>query len=272
MGSLLAAVISYFDAKAHQGQWLVRIEDIDPPREQPGAANSILSTLEAHGLEWDGPVVYQSQRQAAYQDAIEQLRSQDAIYPCQCSRKQLAEYQQQSGSYPHPEHCIQSLDLKQPYALRARPGQYQYQDLYQGTQQGIDGHFVVKRRDQLFAYQLAVVVDDHAQQISHVIRGHDLLDSTPKQLLLYQALGFEPPQFGHFPVIVGENGQKLSKQNFAPAIDDSCAINNLQQVFRYLGFSIPDTHNLNEFLESGCEQWQQGLPAMIQQQAIQQTF
>lgn len=279
MGSLLAAVISFFDAKAHQGQWLVRIEDIDPPREQPGASDSILRTLEAHHLYWDKEVWYQSQRHDAYQAAIDQLLAQEAIYPCQCSRKQLSQFNEQRSQFnaqlpnvlPHPEKCIQPLNPNAPYALRAKPGNYDYQDLYQGLQQGIDGHFVVKRRDQLFAYQLAVVVDDHEQNISHVIRGYDLLDSTPKQLLLYQALGYQAPVFGHFPVIVAENGQKLSKQNFAPAIDNQLALSNLQQVYRYLGLDIPETDHLTEFLEFGCKQWKQKLPDCIKSESIQES-
>ncbi|MFC3152203.1 tRNA glutamyl-Q(34) synthetase GluQRS [Litoribrevibacter euphylliae] len=272
MGSLLAAVISYFDAKAHDGQWLVRIEDIDPPREQPGAAHAILNTLEAHHLYWDGDVLYQSQQHEAYQTAIDQLLSQGDIYPCQCSRKQLTQFNEQHlHTLPHPDQCIQPLDPKAPYALRAKPADFSYQDLYQGIQQGQDGHFVVKRRDQLFAYQLAVVVDDHEQHISHVIRGHDLLDSTPKQLILYQALGYQPPVFGHFPVIVGDNGQKLSKQNFAPAIDDTHALANLKQVFHYLAIPIPETSDLDEFLKFGCEQWKAKRPDCIKAQTIQQN-
>lgn len=271
IGSLLAAVISYFDAKAHDGQWLVRIEDIDPPREQPGATQAILKTLETHHLYWDGNVLYQSQRYDAYQAAIDQLLAQDAIYPCQCSRKQLAQFNElHPHTLPHPNQCIQPLNPSEPFALRAKPANVSYEDLYQGIQQGRDGHFVVKRRDQLFAYQLAVVVDDHEQKISHVIRGYDLLDSTPKQLLLYQALGYTPPVFGHFPVIVGDNGQKLSKQNFAPAIDDSDALANLKQVFRYLAMPIPDTNNIDELLRFGATQWKTKLPGCIQTQEIQE--
>jgi glutamyl-Q tRNA(Asp) synthetase len=268
LGSLLAAVISYLDAKSNSGKWLVRIEDIDPPRELPGAADDILSTLEAHHLLWDGPVIYQSKRHEAYQEAIDRLLTQKAIYPCQCSRKQLAKFSQ-----IHPDHCIQPLDATQPFAYRAYPSSFQYNDLYQGNQSGRDGHFVVKRRDQLFAYQLAVVVDDHAQHISHVIRGHDLMDSTPKQLVLYDALGFKPPVFGHFPVIVGDNGQKLSKQNLAPAIDNARAHQNLRLIFKLLGYKntaeMPlEVLSIDALLEWGIAQWKTHKPALLHQQQI----
>ena len=274
MGSLLAAAISYFDAKANNGKWLVRIEDVDPPREQHGAAHSILNTLESHQLLWDDSVLYQSDRTEAYQVATDQLLQGDYIYPCQCSRKQLAEFNAKSKELnqnllPHPEQCVQPLDKSQPYALRAKPGNFNYLDLYQGPQQGVDGHFIVKRRDQLFAYQLAVVVDDHAQSISHVIRGHDLLDSTPKQLILYKSLGYEPPAFGHFPVIVGSDGQKLSKQNLAPAIDSQQAIDNWKLIFKYLEFSIPDTSNLTELINDGCAQWKTARPKVLSSQQLQ---
>jgi len=272
-GSLLAAVISYLDAKAHQGNWLVRIEDLDPPREQPGAAEQILRTLEAHHLNWDGSVLYQSQRHDAYQAAVDRLLAQGDVYPCQCSRKQLSLYHQKhSMSLPHPEKCIQEFSSEAPFALRAKPANYCYRDLYQGIQQGQDGHFVVKRRDQLFAYQLAVVVDDHDQNITHVIRGHDLLDSTPKQLILYKALGYTPPIFGHFPVIVAKNGQKLSKQNFAPAIDHKNAFNNLKHVFHYLQLNTPDTNDCEELLDSGIEQWKEKVPSIISSQSIQENI
>jgi len=273
MGSLLAAAISYFDAKANNGKWLVRIEDIDPPREQPGAAHSILKTLESHHLLWDDTVLYQSTRTEAYQAAVDQLLQSDCIYPCQCSRKQLAEFKEQSNKpdlnhLPRPEHCIQPLDKSQPYALRARPSRFSYQDLFQDHQTGLDGHFIVKRRDQLFAYQLAVVVDDHEQDISHVIRGYDLLDSTPKQLILYDALGYTAPTFGHFPVIIGSDGQKLSKQNLAPAIDSEQTVENWKQIFQYLGFNIPDTHDLAELINDGCAQWKTARPNVLSAQQL----
>ncbi len=266
IGSLLAAVISYLDAKANQGQWLVRIDDIDPPREQPGASSSILSTLEKHNLHWDKSVLYQSKRHDAYQEAIEKLLTKNAIYPCQCSRKQLSEF---NGK--HPNACVQPFVPDKPYALRATPNNFQYLDLYQGKQQGNDGHFVVKRRDQLFSYQLAATVDDHHQNISHVIRGFDLLDSTPKQLLLYQALSYHPPEFGHFPVIIASNGQKLSKQNLAPAIDHQQAKNNLLLVMKYLGFKPPKIDTTQELLAWAIEQWKREPPTILRNQSINHT-
>lgn len=251
LGSLLAAVISYLEAKVHQGQWLVRIEDIDPPREQIGASESIINCLNAHGLHWDGEVLFQSQRSDRYQEIIEQLLDRDAIFPCQCSRKQLSAF---NGI--HPEQCIQSLNPQMPYAMRAPAFTFDFEDRFQGPQSGNDGHFIVKRREGLFAYQLAVVVDDHDQAISHVIRGYDLLDSTPKQLYLYQALNWQPPQFGHFPVLVNQDGSKLSKQNLAPAVDSKDAIDNLNQVMALL--KLPYSLNAKtpeQLLEQAVKHW-----------------
>ncbi|GAA3927551.1 tRNA glutamyl-Q(34) synthetase GluQRS [Litoribacillus peritrichatus] len=263
IGSLLAAVISYLDAKANNGQWLLRIDDIDPPREQAGASDAIIKTLEQHGLHWDGNVFYQSDRFDAYQAAIEALLRDDLIYPCQCSRKQL-----NATQGIHPEQCIQPLDTNAPFAYRIKKGRYQFNDLYQGSQSGSDGHFVIKRRDQLFAYQLAATVDDHAQNISHVIRGYDLLDSTPKQLLLYQALNYQPPKFGHFPVITAANGQKLSKQNLAPAINNDQALTNLQLVMRYLNMTPPDTSSIEALLQWATLAWKTAAPKNLNQPEI----
>jgi glutamyl-Q tRNA(Asp) synthetase len=252
LGSLFAAVISFLEAKTHNGKWLVRIEDIDPPREQEGASTAILQCLDAHGLHWDGEVMFQSKRYSRYQEIIETLIKKKAIFPCQCSRKQLSAF---NGA--HPSQCIQPLNQQQPFALRAPSFSFEFNDLYQGKQTGDDGHFIVKRREGLFAYQLAVIVDDHDQSISHVIRGYDLLDSTPKQLYLYQALDWQPPLFGHFPILVNEDGSKLSKQNLAPAINHENAIQNLNKVMALLGLpQHQDAKSPEQLLEYAVKHWQ----------------
>lgn len=223
-GSLLAALASYLDARSHQGRWLVRIEDLDPPREDPSAASQILHILEAYQLHWDGEVRYQSQRQPAYQQALEQLITQQQAFPCACSRKQLA-------GRVHLGRCVlpATHQQQQDFAWRFASGSGQscFDDALQGhycEQLELDiGDFVIKRRDGPWSYQLAVVVDDADQQISHVVRGIDLIDSTIRQRCLQQALGYRQPHYAHIPVALEANGQKLSKQNLAQPLlpDDS---------------------------------------------------
>ena len=218
-GSLVAALASYLDARSHNGIWLVRMEDIDPPREQPGAADVILKALDVYGLHWDGEVLYQSQRNGIYEETIEQLRTKQAIYPCTCSRKQLQPYQ---GIYPGL--CRHKSDIPDsPYAWRLNSHDeiIEFDDLIQGHQR-FDmkalGDFIVKRKEKLYAYQLAVCVDDEEQKITHIVRGHDLIDSTPRQISLQSALGMNKLVYAHIPVIVQDNGDKLSKQNLAPEL------------------------------------------------------
>ena len=220
-GSLVAALASYLDARHQNGTWLVRMEDIDPPREQPGAAGKILKALEVYGLHWDGEILYQSQRSSLYEDAIEQLRKRQAIYPCICSRKQLQPYH---GIYPGLCRSASLTNLPdKPYAwrLNSHDEVIAFNDRIQG-QQRFDmkalGDFIVKRKEKLYAYQLAVCVDDEFQKITHIVRGHDLIDSTPRQISLQSALGMNRVTYAHIPVIVQDNGDKLSKQNLAPEL------------------------------------------------------
>ena len=240
LGSLLAAVISYLDARQNRGHWRVRIEDLDPPREQPGAAASILHSLEAHGLAWDGEVRYQSDRSDAFEAALARLAEKGLLFWCQCSRKQLG------GQAVYPGFC-HAYDRPRPdCAVRFRVPDREdgFDDLFQGRQSahlGRDyGDVVVKRRDGPYAYQLAVTVDDLDQGITDVIRGTDLQSSTYWQRALFEALDAEPPRYGHFPVLIGPDGQKLSKQNRAPAIDDGHPSRNLRQVFQYLELDIAE--------------------------------
>jgi len=256
-GSLLAALASYFDAKKHHGQWLVRIEDLDPPREMPGAIDLILQALEVHQLIPDQEIIYQSQRHDAYQHALQQLIDKDLAFPCQCSRKQLSATQ---GI--HLGRC--ECDTEQAHAWRFAftPDQAlnfgdQLQGLYQQPANEI-GDFVIRRKDQLWAYQLALVVDDEYQNISHVVRGIDLIDSTLRQNLLQQALGYKIPHYAHIPVACADNGQKLSKQNYAPQLDNSCPAKNIWQALSWLRQQPPEDMqkaSVKELLVWGCEHW-----------------
>jgi len=257
-GSLLAAVISYLDARKHRGLWLVRIEDLDPPREQPGAAASILHSLEAHGLTWDREVRYQSERADAFEAALARLAAKGRLFWCQCSRKQLG------GQPVYPGTCHTYDRPRSDCAIRFRvpDREDRFEDQLQGTQSAHLGReygdVVVKRRDGPYAYQLAVTVDDLDQCITDVIRGIDLQSSTFWQRALFDALGAEPPRYGHFPVLIGPDGQKLSKQNRAPAIDDSRPSHNLRQVFRYLDLDVAEDRP-EIMLEQALNTWSRTL-------------
>lgn len=237
---MFAAVASYLDARHHEGSWLVRVEDIDPPREVPRAASSILKSLEAHGLHWDGEAYFQRFSADRHEAAIQQLTDNGALFFCQCARKRLiaAGHQQ-----TYPGIC-RDLGLDQG-ATRVRVGNapITIHDRWQTPlTQRLDqtpGDFIVKRRDGLIAYQLAVVVDDDAQGVTDVVRGIDLYPSTPRQVWLQQLLDIESPRYAHFPVLLQPDGHKLSKQTGAPAIDDLRACENLCTVFTLLGL-IPD--------------------------------
>lgn len=239
LGSLIAAVASFIDARAHAGQWLLRIEDIDQPRSVPGAADRIRQTLTDHALEWDAEVPAQSTRLARYRTALGQLSRRDLTFPCDCSRKAL------SNAAIYPGTCRGRQRIDGPHAVRVRvPNErFEFDDRIQGhfgqqLNRGV-GDFVVQRRDGLFAYQLAVVVDDAEQGISDVVRGADLLDNTPRQLFLMQALGYARPRYAHIPVLTGKDGEKLSKQNGARAVDDRTPGANLLLALELLGQSPP---------------------------------
>lgn len=219
-GSLLAAVASYCDARAAGGRWLLRMEDLDPPREMPGAPEDILRTLEAYGFEWDGELRFQSRRSEAYLAAIEQLRQQGDLFWCNCSRAELA----RQGGRIYPGTCRTHADPRPDSAIRLRvaPGPQSFADRLFGPQTedvaATVGDFVIRRRDGLFAYQLAVVVDDADQGVTDIVRGADLLDNTGRQLYLQQRLGHAAPRYAHLPLAVNAAGEKLSKQTFAAAL------------------------------------------------------
>lgn len=244
LGSLLAALVSYLDAKAHHGLWLLRIEDIDPYRCDAQAADAIPRTLERFGLHWDETIVKQSERLAHYQAVLQQLDSQSLLYACSCSRKYLAE-QGYSGEH-YPNYCRERRSSRHaPHALRLitedRP--ISVHDRWQGDYtlnlQQDCGDFILYRRDQAYAYHIAVVVDDYAQNISHIVRGVDLLNSTPKHIYLQQLLGYPSPQYLHFPVILAPDGQKLSKQNGAEPVDGLAPSATLFKLLHRLGLTPP---------------------------------
>ena len=253
-GSLVCALGSYFDAIAHGGHWLVRMEDLDPPREMPGAAERILKSLDAHGLHSHSPVQWQSRRHRLYQDALEQLRTHNLVYPCSCTREQV-----RSAGGHRRENCVGEQGA---HALRfhCAGATENFDDIWQGAQtQPIGEDPILKRKDGLYAYQLAVVVDDIHQRVSCVVRGADLLDCTGVQRQLFRALGAEPPQFGHLPLVMNEGGQKLSKQNHAAPLDDATPSQNLVQALQFLGFHPPQTlagEPPPQVLSWACARWQ----------------
>lgn len=250
-GSLVTAVASYLAARSQQGRWLVRIEDLDPPRVQQGASDLILQTLTAYGFEWDGEVVYQSSAkcQRAYTEALQQLMPY--IYPCYCSRKQL-QHTTKQGQFGtiYADTCRHlTSTLNKPAALRIKtPDQsFRFHDQIYGEysqQLHADiGDFVIKRADGWWAYQLAVVVDDAIQGITHIVRGADLLDNTPRQLYLQQLLNYHRPQYTHIPLVLDQQGQKLSKQSYAPALalDAHTIHTNIFKALVFLKQSPPST-------------------------------
>ena len=236
MGSVVTALASFLDARANQGRWLVRMEDLDPPREVPGAADQILRTLEQLHLHWDEPVLYQSKRSDAYRAALERLRLQDLVYACRCSRLELA------GSSVYPGTC-RSLRLAHTAGTALRclvpSTELCFHDRLQGEQcQQLDvsvGDFVLLRKEGYFAYQLAVVVDDAWQDITDIVRGCDLLDSTPRQLFLQQRLQLPTPRYAHIPLILNAQGQKLGKQQHSPAVDTGKPARVIWQALVLLG-------------------------------------
>jgi glutamyl-Q tRNA(Asp) synthetase len=248
-GSLVAALGSALEAKAHDGQWLLRIEDVDTPRTVPGASDSILRDLERHGFSWHGPVIYQSQRQDAYAAALAQLREQGAVFPCACSRKEIADSasgHSVDGAAIYPGACRNGLPSgrsARAWRLRVDTARIAFTDAVQGQQQqdlARDvGDFVLLRADGLFAYQLAVVVDDAWQGITDIVRGADLLDSTARQIWLQQRLGLPTPRYAHLPIATNAAGEKLSKQTLAPALDAAHAAANLHAALAFLGQRPP---------------------------------
>ncbi len=266
-GSLVAALGSYFQAKANHGKWLVRIEDLDPPREMPGAAKAILDALQAYQLRWDEDVVYQSQRHHLYQTQIDNWLKDGSAYYCQCTRKQI---KQHGGFYPG---TCRDKNLKEgAIRLKMTKPVASFIDQKHGTiqipGQLVNEDFIIKRRDGLFAYNLAVVIDDIDQGVTEVVRGADLIEPTGRQISLYQILGQPEVSYLHLPLAMDNNGNKLSKQNHATAIDINNPKPTLLKAMTFLGFDIPEevkTNNITDILCWGSERWRlEQLPAAIE--------
>jgi glutamyl-Q tRNA(Asp) synthetase len=260
-GSLAAAVASWLDARAAGGEWLVRIEDLDTPRCAPGAAPAILRTLEECGLHWDGDVEFQSRRLPLYRGALDELIARGQAYPCACTRREISDSavsRPPSGETPYPGHCRAGLPAgraPRSWRLRVPSGSFSYVDRHQGPQaedvERETGDFILLRADGIFAYQLAVVVDDAAQGITDVVRGADLLASTPRQLALQQALGLPEPRYLHVPVAANHRGEKLSKQTQAPAAGTAA----LPAVLRFLGLDPPPDLEGADLLRWAAARW-----------------
>ncbi|MBD8513032.1 tRNA glutamyl-Q(34) synthetase GluQRS [Photobacterium sp. WH77] len=258
-GSLVAALGSYLQARSRQGQWLVRIEDLDPPREMPGAADDILRTLDAFGMTWDGSVIYQSQRHALYQAQIEHWLAQGDAYYCRCSRKAIKEA---GGFYPGTcrnaglDAAHSAVRLKVDQAITG------FHDQLHGwiaiPEALASEDFIIRRRDGLYAYNLAVVLDDIAQGVTEVVRGADLIEPTGRQIGLYHRLGQPEVSYLHLPLAVTENGNKLSKQNHAPAIDTRRPGPQLWHAMRFLGMCPPaelQCADRDDILRWGIAHW-----------------
>lgn len=246
LGSLVAAVASWCDARTHGGEWLVRIEDLDTPRNREGATDAILDTLAAYGFKWDGAVVRQSERSALYQSALEDLAARGLVFRCACTRKELEHAPMGSGGERvYPGTCRNGPALGRDgraWRLRVSDQDTSFVDRLQGRQQQClasdVGDFVIKRSDGLFAYQLAVVVDDADQGITHVVRGADLLASTPRQIWLQQQLRLTRPSYLHHPIVIDARGEKLSKQTRASPLPAD-PLPALMLAWRFLDQAMP---------------------------------
>lgn len=274
-GSLVAALASWLDARAwnggHGGRWLVRIEDVDTPRCTPCAAHTILQQLAACGLHPDAPPLWQSERAPAYQQALEGLLAQGLAYPCACSRKDIADVHAGQGhakerhaALPYPGTCRSGLQGRPARAWRLNTqnaATVAWHDRRLGPQQQNVAHtigdFVLRRADGLWAYQLAVVVDDGAQGVTHIVRGEDLADNTPRQTLLQQALGLPTPQYLHTPLVCGADGEKLSKQHGAPALDLKMPLQALSAAAQVLQLPAvpPEQATLSDALSLWVRAW-----------------
>lgn len=267
-GSLVAALASWLDARAHGGRWLVRIEDVDTPRCVPGADETLLRQLADCGLVPDEPPVWQSRRAALYQAALDRLVAQGRAYPCACSRADIAQAllaqgraKPRHGELVYPGTCRAGMNGRAARAWRFRSDgpPVDWVDRRLGPQsQHVErevGDFVLRRADGLFAYQLAVVVDDADQGVTHIVRGEDLADNTPRQILLQRTLGLPQPSYLHTPLVLAADGQKLSKQNGAAPLDTSDPVAALDAAARVLGFAVPPASTVERWLQSATAMW-----------------
>ena len=265
-GSMVAAVGSYLDARAHGGSWALRIDDVDAPRVVPGCVDSILRCLEAFRMAWDGEVVFQSRHSDAYQAALDELRVRQVLYPCACSRKAIEDAALAGVDGPvYPGTCRAGLApdrTARAWRLRCATAIIEFEDQLQGpVRQDLErdvGDFVLLRADRIFAYHLACVVDDGAQGITHVVRGADLLASTPRQIHLQRLLGLDTPQYLHLPVARNARGKKLSKQTLAQAVEPDRAAIVLADVLGFLNHAPPHTlraGGVSELWDWALENW-----------------
>ncbi|MDR5750048.1 MULTISPECIES: tRNA glutamyl-Q(34) synthetase GluQRS [unclassified Caballeronia] len=268
IGSLVAALASFLDARAHRGAWIVRIEDVDGPRTVPGAADDILATLPRLGMHSDEPPVWQSRRLAAYEAAFERLRATGIVYPCGCTRREIADSllnaHARHATLAYPGTCRDGLHGRAPRAWRLRvpdgdAARVSFVDRWQGGQsQDLAtevGDFVLKRADGQWAYQLAVVVDDHEAGITHIVRGADLLDSTARQIYLQQCLHVTTPDYLHVPVVTNADGEKLSKQTGAMALNLEDPVATLAAAARHLGIEMTPPGSLDAFHSTATAEW-----------------
>jgi len=274
-GSLVAALASWLDARAHGGRWLLRMEDVDTPRTVAGAADTIMAQLNALGLHWDGDVMWQSQRNAAYQSAFDALAARGQIYGCGCTRREIADSALRGqtapgadGERPYPGTCRHGLPpgrQARAWRLRVPDGIERFEDRWLGPQEQdvatAVGDFALRRADGLWAYQLAVVVDDAEQGVTDVVRGADLLSSTARQRVLGRLLGLPPLRYLHVPLILdAASGLKLSKQNGAAAIDTEAPQGALADAWHALGFTPIVASDRADFLRTATEQWARRFP------------
>jgi len=274
-GSLATALASWLDARAQGGRWLLRIEDVDTPRTVAGAADVIMGQLQALGLVWDGDIVWQSHRNAAYQAAFDALAAQGLIYGCGCTRREIADSALRGqtapgadGERPYPGTCRHGLPAgreARAWRLRVPDGVERFEDRWLGPQEQdvaqAVGDFALRRADGLWAYQLAVVVDDAAQGVTDVVRGADLLSSTARQRVLGRLLGLPPLRYLHVPLILDPaSGLKLSKQNGAPAVDTRAPLAALQAAWAALGFAPVAATDVTSFLQDATARWAARFP------------
>lgn len=262
-GSLYTAVASFLQARSNKGQWLVRIDDLDPFRSKQAYSTRILQTLEQYSLTWDEDVFYQSSRQEAYKHALNDLNRRQLLYPCQCSRKDLAKRLNKNNIYDG--YCLKhqpSADVVTSLRIKVSDKSITLKDIVQGTsQQNLAkqlGDFVIFRKDHVYAYHLAVVLDDHEQNISDVLRGYDLLESTYRQIYLQQQLQIATPSYAHIPVISGADGAKLSKQSFASDVSLAPVRETLVNVLAHLSLDPPKeliASTPTEILNWAIKQW-----------------
>ncbi|MCV2404107.1 tRNA glutamyl-Q(34) synthetase GluQRS [Marinomonas sp. C2222] len=252
-GSLVCALASYLDAKKHKGTWLIRIEDVDQTRCKPLFTEQIIATLHSYLLFSDEEILTQYSRSPIYESFLSELKDKNVLFPCNCTRQQLSQFQ---GLHPKP--CDSTQQKPHSWRLEASHAIYQIEDPIQGTLifKGDlkNNSTVLKRKDDFFSYQLAVVVDDHLQEITHLVRGADLIETTAQQLHLYHLLNWTPPHITHIPLITNSKGDKISKQNHAKAVKNG-DLATLIRALHYLGIDISSATTISDALEDAIEKW-----------------